>query len=116
MKDDYIRKGVVSEIVDGDTVKVSLDLGFTVWVSVSLRLLDVYAYETKGVEKEMGAIDKKKLEKLLPLGEEVLVQTFKTKGGKEEKSFDRYIGVISSKGVRVNDLLNKKGGIGVKKK
>jgi len=106
--EDYIRNAVVAKIQDGDTLLVWVDLGFKVMHEIELRLLDVYAYEIKGKEKELGMIDKKKLQKLLPINTPVTIQTFKTRTGKDKKSFTRYIAKVWKGEVLINDLLKIK--------
>jgi endonuclease YncB( thermonuclease family) len=44
---------------DGDTIKVSVDLGFKVWLhDITLRLLDVDCPELRGKEIEAGRLAK----------------------------------------------------------
>lgn len=115
--DEYFRYAKVDSIVDGDTVIAIVDLGFSVFSKLELRLLDVFAFETKGTEKELGLKDKNILAELIPVGSSITIQTIKTKSGKDKKSFTRYIAKIWTKdGLLINDLLKKnpQGGIGVK--
>lgn len=115
--DEYFRYAKVDSIVDGDTVIAIVDLGFSVFSKLELRLLDVFAFETKGTEKELGLKDKNILAELIPVGSSITIQTIKTKSGKDKKSFARYIAKIWTKdGLLINDLLKKnpQGGIGVK--
>lgn len=118
MEDNYIRKATVKKIQDGDSLHVSIDLGFNVFTDIELRLLDVYAFESKGAEKELGIKDKLELEKLLPVNSNITIQTFKTKTGKDKKSFTRYIAKVwLADGNLLNDILKSKpqGGTGLKK-
>lgn len=116
INDNYIRKAKVLEIKDGDTVIALLDLGYKNFQEVDLRLLDVYAFETKGAQKELGLKDKEGLSLLLPVGTEIIVQTYKTKRGKDKMSFTRYIAEIFLNGESINKKLKKQeqGGIGKK--
>ena len=117
LKDEYIRWATVSEIVDGDTIIATIDLGFLISTKIELRLLDVYSFETKGAEKELGIKDKLAVLNLTPVGSKILVQTLKTKSGKDKKSFTRYIAKVwLPNGELLNDILRKKpqGGTGSK--
>jgi len=41
-KPSYIYKGIITRIVDGDTIRVSIDLGFNIWIKdVVIRLARV---------------------------------------------------------------------------
>lgn len=59
----------IEKIVDGDTVDVSVDMGFHVWTKVRVRLAGMNAPEMKTVE---GAISKSQLSALC-LGAEALM-------------------------------------------
>lgn len=118
MEDNYTRKATVLKIQDGDSLVVSIDLGFNIFNNIELRLLDVYAFESKGAQKELGLKDKLELEKLLPVNSKVIIQTLKTKSGKDKKSFTRYIAKVwLPNGELLNDVLKQKpqGGTGLKK-
>ncbi len=117
LKDEYIRWATVSDVLDGDTIIASIDLGFSVAVKIELRLLDVFAFETKGSEKELGVKDKLALLELAPINSKILIQTLKTKSGKDKKSFTRYISKVwLPDGQLLNEILvsRPQGGIGVK--
>lgn len=118
MKDEYIRYATIAKIEDGDTVLAEINLGFDVKYMIPLRLVDVFAFETSGSEKILGVKDKESLENIIPLNSKVLIQTLKTKSGKNKKSFDRFIAKIwLEDGTCVNDILKEKtrGGIGTTK-
>jgi len=117
MIDSYIRFATIDSVTDGDSVVALIDLGFSAFSKVELRLLDVYAFETKGTQKELGVPDREELINLMPVGSKVSVQTFKTKTGKDKKSFTRYIAKVwLENGQLINDILKQKtqGGIGKK--
>jgi len=117
MIDSYIRYGTIDSVTDGDSVIASIDLGFSTFSKVELRLLDVFSFETKGTQKELGIKDKEELINLMPVGSKVSIQTFKTKNGKDKKSFTRYIAKIwLENGLLLNDILKQRvqGGIGTK--
>lgn len=48
----YMYAAQVERVVDGDTLDLSLDLGFKVWVKIRVRLFGVDTPEVYGVKKE----------------------------------------------------------------
>ena len=71
----HTYKGYLTRIVDGDTIRVSIDLGFGIFREEILRLKDVYADELK---TETGKKHKKILEELLQGVEFVVLRTYAT--------------------------------------
>jgi len=59
MKPAYIYKGLVTKVVDGDTIDCDVDLGFTVWVAVRFRLNGIDTMETNDKDPAVRAIGKK---------------------------------------------------------
>lgn len=55
-------------VVDGDTVELDVDLGFTVRVTVMFRLFGINAPEVKGTSKEFGLASKQALINILNEG------------------------------------------------
>lgn len=58
-------KCVVEEIVDGDTIKASIDLGFNVYIRATLRIKDAWAPE---LSEPGGDASRQFLEGWLPVG------------------------------------------------
>jgi endonuclease YncB( thermonuclease family) len=75
----YQYKCKIERVVDGDTVICSIDLGFGTWLKdVSVRVLGINAPEIRTkdpIEKIAGLKTKARVEKLLPVGSEVIVNT-----------------------------------------
>lgn len=85
-----IYEAKVVEILDGDTARVDIHLGFGVEMSnVSIRLIGVYAPETN---EKGGPEATAKLKELLPLGDTVLLRCVYSVTGKPQMSFTRYVG------------------------
>ena len=87
---DYL--GTCTQVVDGDTVEVALDLGFYITVKIRVRLLDVNAPEIFSgppATRAVGALAKEALKVLLPEGTPVRVVTLK-----DRRSFNRYVGTV----------------------
>lgn len=58
MLDPYIRRADVTRVVDGDTVRLHIDLGFNVCVDHNVRLLRVNAPEMKSPTAAAGLASK----------------------------------------------------------
>ena len=62
----------IERVIDGDTVSISIDLGFGIWLKdQSVRLLGINAPETRTkdlIEKISELKTKERLEQLLPVG------------------------------------------------
>lgn len=52
--EDYTRNAKVMRVVDGDTLDLAIDLGFSTWIYRRVRILGVNCPETKGESKEAG--------------------------------------------------------------
>ena len=82
MDSSYLYEGIVENIIDGDTIDITVDLGFGIRHFVRFRLDGIDAYETRLIgetteeQKEKG-IEGKELLKDLLVGENVLIETFK---------------------------------------
>jgi micrococcal nuclease len=61
----YFYNAVVDRVVDGDTIDVTIDLGFNVWIKERLRLYGLNTPETRtkdAEEKERGLKAKRYVE------------------------------------------------------
>ena len=95
---------VVVKVVDGDTVDVDIDLGFSVWLKkqrVRLYGLDTPESRTRDKEeKKYGLLAKAKVLEHCPIGSKIKVKTQK---GKSKGKYGRILGeLISDKSVNVN--------------
>jgi len=87
--DPYIYKAVVKRVIDGDSVVLDIDCGFSVVLQdQSTRLYGVDTPETRMVEggnthlKVLGQLAKERVQTLLPTGKEVHVRSHLDKRGK----------------------------------
>ena len=90
MYDYKIKRGSIT-VVDGDTIKCVLDLGFSIMHKATIRLAGINCPETRTrnlVEKELGKKAKARLKELLK-GQDVELHCEKEKG-----KFGRVIGVL----------------------
>ena len=109
MKNLFTYEGVVTNIVDGDTMDIEFDLGFSIKFTERVRLYGIDAYEptlrkgTTEEEKKLGIEAKAYLIEKLQ-GKKVFVETIKDEKGK----FGRYLANVSYKGTLINeDMVNK---------
>jgi micrococcal nuclease len=109
-KNLYHYKAKVTEVYDGDTCTVEIDLGLHTFIKgEKIRLNRINAPEVKGSEKELGIKSRDFLREQI-LGKEILLETIKDK----DEKYGRYLGEIfleaePNKFINVNDLLVEKG-------
>lgn len=89
----------VVDIIDGDTLKVVISLGFDVYLEKSLRLVDINAPEVRTLNEEVkryGVRAKQKLEEYVNTGTgRLIVSTMKPSA---TDSFDRVLGSLHKEG------------------
>jgi micrococcal nuclease len=96
----------VHEIIDGDTLDVSVDLGFHIQHIIRLRLYGIDTPELKSKdanERQLANLAAKKLTDLLE-GKVVTVKTHKS-----SDKYGRYLAEIIHDGVNINKLLLTEG-------
>lgn len=104
MSDPYIRNGYVVRVIDGDSLAVTIDLGFSVSIGQIVRLAGVNAPEVVGANKAAGLAAKSFLQALLPSGTAVTFRTIKPR-----EKYGRYLAIVYLAGASVNDLLGESG-------
>ncbi len=112
---DYAAK--VLRVVDGDTLEVSIDIGFNVHIRETVRLLGINTPEISGVKskdpaiKSAGLASKAFVESwLAATSGDVILTSYDAKKLKQEK-YGRWLAEVTSKADRsvLNDLLVTKG-------
>jgi micrococcal nuclease len=94
----YTYHAIVTEVIDGDTIKVNVDLGMGVTMTrQTIRLSDVMAPELR---EERGPAAAEYLRKLV-FGQWVLVNT------KRKEKYGRWLGVVYASGLNVNTSMNE---------
>jgi micrococcal nuclease len=98
----------IERIVDGDTIEVSIDLGFNLTTIQRVRLKDIDAAETRTkdlTEKAEGLAAKAWLEKELSREGEWIIETFK------EDKYGRILGTLYFVGdpVTINERMLNEG-------
>ena len=104
----YEYKAIIRRVVDGDTVDVTLDLGFDILYNNRIRLLGIDTPESRTrdlEEKALGLAAKDRVKELCPVGSTVILRT--TKDGKGK--FGRILGEIFVEEQSVNKLLVEEG-------
>ena len=106
----YEYSAIVTHVVDGDTMDVTLDLGFDILYNNRIRLVGINTPESRTrdlEEKARGLAAKDRVLELCPVGSTVTVKTTKDGRGK----FGRILGEIFVPGVvqSVNQLLVEEG-------
>ena len=86
----YEYKVNALRVIDGDTVEVTLELGFHICVTHKLRLLDINAPETRGKDRAAGIHASNHLRSLIQKHAPVIVRTHRDKQGK----YGRYLATI----------------------
>jgi len=94
----------IIKVYDGDTVTAEVDLGFSVKMKMTLRLLDIDAPEIRGEEREEGLKSRDWLREKI-LGKEVVIQTKKDRKGK----YGRYLATIYEGGENINIKMLQEG-------
>ncbi len=98
----------INKIIDGDTVDLDIDLGFSITISHRVRLKDINAPETRTLnldEKKLGVEAKDWLEQELSRKGNWVIQTFK------EDKYGRILGTIYLEGesTTVNEKMLNEG-------
>ena len=70
---DYSYRASVLRVVDGDTVELRADLGFRVFVDVTVRLWGIDAPEVHGATREAGLKAAARVRELCPAGAAVVL-------------------------------------------
>ncbi len=107
----YYYAADVTEVYDGDTITVNLDLGLGVWRhGVTIRFWKVDTPELRGAEREKG-LQVRDMVRDLVLNKSILLRTILDKRGEDRTGkFGRLLGevmVANERGalINVNDLL-----------
>ena len=86
-----MRLAKVTRVIDGDTIEVMVDAGFSTHLKRRLRLRNVETPEIFGSEREDGLKWREWVTRRLPKGSDVIIQTYKNKRGNDVKTFSRYV-------------------------
>ena len=104
----YEYSAKIRRWVDGDTVDVTLDLGFDILYNNRIRLYGINTPESRTrdlEEKKRGLAAKDRVKELCPVGSTVTIKTTKDGRGK----FGRILGEIFIEDVNINQQLVAEG-------
>ena len=99
----YEYRAIITNVVDGDTFDMDIDLGFNIHIHERVRLLDVDTPEKFGEEKELGLIMKQYAEIML-LNKGVIIQSEKVGMAADTDSFGRWLVRVSINGMDLADF------------
>ena len=112
----YNYRCVIVRVIDGDTVDVDIDLGFSVWLRnqrVRLQGIDTPESRTKDLaEKSHGLAAKSRLTELLPVGSKFQIATAISSNDSEmHEKFGRILGnfMLPSTSKTVSEVLISEG-------
>jgi len=77
LREDWVREGICTNVVDGDTIDVEIDQGFHDRKLIRLRLRGIDTWENRGDNREKGLTATRALRELVE-GKEVVVRTHKS--------------------------------------
>ena len=99
----YEYEAIVTQVYDGDTITVDIDLGFDVILKKQkIRLLGIDTPEVRGPERANGLISRDALRGRI-LDKQVIIKT--EKRGK----YGRWLGIIYIKDTNINQWLINEG-------
>ena len=105
-------KATITDIIDGDTFDMDIDLGFHIHIHERVRLLGIDTPEKFGAEKELGLTVKQYAINNF-LGKEVIIRSEKADSAADTDSFGRWLVMVNINGEDVRDIYNA---LGVNKK
>jgi micrococcal nuclease len=94
---EYIYRALVIDVIDGDTIRADVDLGFSIRSRQVFRLLGLNTPEMVGVNKAQGMKAKAELADRI-LGREVIIRTVKDK----KEKYGRYLATVFLDDLDVN--------------
>ena len=101
-------KAVITNVVDGDTFDMDIDLGFNIHIHERVRLLDIDTPEKFGREKELGILVKDYASCNF-CGMEVVINSEKADVAAETDSFGRWLVRVNVNGKDICDIYNSLG-------
>jgi len=103
----FIYSAVVTDVYDGDTISVEIDLGFDMLKrGVRLRLAGINAPEVRGESRSAGIASRDFLRNLVEsANNQVVIKTVKD----STEKYGRYLAYLYVDNICVNDLLVVKG-------
>lgn len=104
----YEYKAVITNVVDGDTFDMDIDLGFNIHIHERVRLLDIDTPEKFGKEKELGLLVKD-YAAFAFAGMEVVIKSEKADVAANTDSFGRWLVRVDIGSEDICDIYNRLG-------
>lgn len=106
----YTYNAIITNVVDGDTYDVDIDLGFYIHIHERIRVLDLDTPEKRGSEKELGTICYDWAKKRF-LNKEAIIRSYKEMKAPTTDSFGRWLCRVWVKGepLDITDLFTSLG-------
>lgn len=104
----YEYKAVITNVVDGDTFDMDIDLGFHIHINERVRLLDIDTPENFGEEKELGLLVKDYATYLFR-DMQVIIRSEKADIAANTDSFGRWLVRVIYDGEDIRDIYNSLG-------
>lgn len=104
----YEYKAVITNVVDGDTFDMDIDLGFNIHIHERVRLLDIDTPEKFGKEKELGMIVREYAREQFSQ-EKVIIRSEKSDVAADTDSFGRWLVRVVIDGRDICDIYNELG-------
>jgi endonuclease YncB( thermonuclease family) len=98
----YVYKATLARVLDGDTFDFAVDLGFETTRVIRVRLRGLYAAEAGQPD---GPAATARARAALDTATTILIQTTKTRQGRDIKSLDRYVADVWVDGTLLADVL-----------
>ena len=104
-KEKYLYNGFCTKVVDGYTIDVNVDLGFTVFVKIRLRLRGINTMEMSDKDPTIRAraVAAKQFLEDRVLNENVVIESFKT------DKYGRWLADVFVGDTSMNNLLLEEG-------
>lgn len=86
---NYVSRAELIKVVDGDTLRVDIDLGYTIRVRRDIRLSSVDTPEVRGPEREAGKYVAARVAEFLGPTPQLIIQSLRFSTGKYGRSLCR---------------------------
>ena len=105
MIDLYTYNARCTQVYDGDSITVDIDLGFNHWMlNQKIRLFGINTPEVRGSEHLSGLIARDRLRELIE-GRDIILASHRDRAGK----YGRWLGTIYIDDININKLLLDEG-------
>jgi len=105
VNDLYTYNARCTQVYDGDSITVDIDLGFNHWMlNQKIRLFGINTPEVRGSERPSGLIARDRLRGLIE-GRDIILASHRDRAGK----YGRWLGTIYIDDININKLLLDEG-------